>query len=139
MKPIKKQVVWCQEQIPKGAKFFNVIWMDECSVQLDNHGRLCFKRKKEKCKLKPPKTPTKATCLGRYISPRCHSNSYLQRYLNLHDTVKSCRKVFHSLWMFFQLGTTFRWTMIQSIAANTRRKALVKKSTGGKHLWKAQT
>ena len=55
MKPIKKQVVWCQEQISKGDKFFNVIWMDECSVQLDNHGRLCFR---EKRKLKPrPKHP----------------------------------------------------------------------------------
>ena len=58
MKPIKKQVVWCQEQISKGDKFFNVIWMDECLVQLDNHGRLCFRRKKEKHKLKPrPKHP----------------------------------------------------------------------------------
>ena len=54
----EKRVVWCQEQISKGDKFLNVIWTDECSVQLDNHGRLCFRRKQEKRKLKPrPKHP----------------------------------------------------------------------------------
>ena len=56
----EKRVVWCQEQISKGDKFLNVIWTDECSVQLDNHGRLCFRRKQEKRKLKPrPKHPLK--------------------------------------------------------------------------------
>ena len=56
----EKRVAWCQEQISKGDKFLNVIWADECSVQLDNHGRLCFRRKQEKRKLKPrPKHPLK--------------------------------------------------------------------------------
>ena len=41
-------------------KFEDVIWTDECSVQQDIHGRLCFRRIKEPRKLKPkPKHPVK--------------------------------------------------------------------------------
>ena len=41
-------------------EFSNVVWTDECSVQLDNHGRLCFRKKGQKKKLKPrPKHPVK--------------------------------------------------------------------------------
>ena len=34
-------------------KFENAVFSDECTVQLDHHGRVCFRRKKEPRKLKP--------------------------------------------------------------------------------------
>ena len=34
-------------------KFEDVVFTDECKVQQDNHGRLCFRKKKEPRKLKP--------------------------------------------------------------------------------------
>ena len=40
-----KRLNWCKESEEKGDQFDNVIWTDECSVQLDSHGRLCFRKK----------------------------------------------------------------------------------------------
>ena len=55
-----KRVLWCKERLEEKDQFENVIWTDECSVQQDNHGRLCFRRIKQPRKLKPhPKHPVK--------------------------------------------------------------------------------
>jgi len=43
----KKRKEWCQVQLHKNEKFENVIFSDECTVQLDYHGRLCFYKEKE--------------------------------------------------------------------------------------------
>ena len=43
----EKRLEWCQEMITAKETFDNVIWSDECSVQLDNHGRMCFRKVKQ--------------------------------------------------------------------------------------------
>ena len=67
----EKRLTWCQEMIESNDNFDNVIWSDECSVQLDNHARLCFRKVRQPRKLKPrPKHPPKIhvwagiTCRG---------------------------------------------------------------------------
>ena len=67
----EKRLEWCQETITNKETFDNIIWTDECSVQLDHHGRLCFRKVKQPRKLKPrPKHPPKLhvwagiTCRG---------------------------------------------------------------------------
>ena len=56
----QKRLEWCQERIKEKDNFENVLWSDECSVQLDHHGRLCFRKVKQPRKFKPrPKHPPK--------------------------------------------------------------------------------
>ena len=56
----QKRVDWCNEMISTNEAFDNVIFSDECSIQLDNHGRLCFRLRGEPRVLKPkPKHPVK--------------------------------------------------------------------------------
>ena len=43
----EKRKQWCQAQIHNQEKFEDVIFTDECTVQLDHHGRLCFRKEKE--------------------------------------------------------------------------------------------
>ena len=58
-----KRLEWCKKM--EKDEFSNVVWTDECSVQLDNHGRLCFRKKGQKGKLKPrPKHPVKVHIWG---------------------------------------------------------------------------
>lgn len=47
-----KRKKWCQEQIKNKERFDDVIFTDECSVQLDHHGRLCFRKEKQPRALK---------------------------------------------------------------------------------------
>ena len=56
----EKRLVWCKERLEDDESFEDVVFSDECSVEQDSHGRLCFRRKKEPRKLKPcPKHPVK--------------------------------------------------------------------------------
>lgn len=48
-----KRVNWCEERIKDNEKFEDVIFTDECTVELDNHGRICFRKIKQPRKLKP--------------------------------------------------------------------------------------
>ena len=60
-----KRIEWCQKQIDNNEKFENVLFTDECTVQLDHHGRLCFRQEGEPRVLKPrPKHPTKVHIWG---------------------------------------------------------------------------
>lgn len=55
-----KRLLWCEERLKEKDQFQDVIFTDECFVQQDCHGRLCFRRVKEPRKLKPkPKHPVK--------------------------------------------------------------------------------
>lgn len=55
-----KRKEWCQRQIDNKEQFEDVIVTDECTVQLDHHGRLCFRKEKEVRALKQrPKHPAK--------------------------------------------------------------------------------
>ena len=47
-----KRKEWCQQQLDNGEQFENVIFTDECTVQLDHCGRLCFRKEKERQILK---------------------------------------------------------------------------------------
>ena len=60
-----KRLNWCKESEEKGDQFDNVIWTDECSVQLDSHRRLCFRKKLQPRRFKPkPKHPVKVHIWG---------------------------------------------------------------------------
>ena len=61
---MEKRLSWCKQQI--SAKD-NVIFTDECCVQLDNHGRLCFRKKNEPTHEVEAKTKTshQSPCVGR--------------------------------------------------------------------------
>ena len=37
-----KRLIWCKEQLRTGEEFYNVIFTDECTVQLEQHSRICF-------------------------------------------------------------------------------------------------
>ena len=63
-----KRKEWCQQQIDNKESFSNVVFTDECTVQLDHHERLCFRKQQEARKLKQcPNHPAKVQ-LG-VISP----------------------------------------------------------------------
>ena len=56
----EKRLKWPEEQIANNEKFDDVIFTDECSVQIDVHRRKCYRKKKQPRKLKPqPKHPPK--------------------------------------------------------------------------------
>lgn len=60
-----KRKEWCQVQLDKNEKFENVVFIDECTVQLDSHGRLCFRKEKEQRLLKQrPKHAAKVHIWG---------------------------------------------------------------------------
>ena len=49
---------WCRDRLADNDTFDNIIFTDKCSVQLDNHGRLCFRKRGHIRKFKPrPKHP----------------------------------------------------------------------------------
>ena len=47
-----KRKEWCQRQLDNKENFDNVVFTDECTVQLDHHGRLTFRKEKEPRTLK---------------------------------------------------------------------------------------
>ena len=56
----QKRLAWCLDRIAAQDTFDNIIFSDECSIQLDSHGRLCFRKRGTPRKLKPkPKHPVK--------------------------------------------------------------------------------
>ena len=56
----RKRVVWCEEEIKSKDDFADIIFSDECTVQLEQHERLCFRKRKQPRKLKQrPKHPLK--------------------------------------------------------------------------------
>ena len=61
----RKRLLWCQYLQRCKERFHNVIFTDECTVQLDRHSRLCFRKKRQCRKLKPrPKHPIKLHIWG---------------------------------------------------------------------------
>ena len=62
----EKRVEWCQEQIRAGdLRFTNVVWTDECTVQLESHRWMTYHRIGEAARLKPhPKHPHKIHIWG---------------------------------------------------------------------------
>lgn len=59
------RLLWCKEQLHNDERFEDVIFTDECSVEIDYHGRLCFRKIGQLRKLKPrPKHPHKVHIWG---------------------------------------------------------------------------
>ena len=59
-----KNLAWCKEQ-KADETFDNVIWSDECSVQLEAHSLRCYRKEGQPKKLKPrPKHPLKIHIWG---------------------------------------------------------------------------
>ena len=48
----RKRLMWCKEQLRSKEDFKNVIFADECSVQLEHHSRTCFHKRFQPRKLK---------------------------------------------------------------------------------------
>ena len=60
-----KRLEWCQKQINSNEQFKNVIFSDECTVQLEQHSKLCFRKAKQPRTLKQrPKHPAKVHIWG---------------------------------------------------------------------------
>ena len=36
--------MWCKEQLRTGEEFSDVIFTDECTIQLEQHSRICFRK-----------------------------------------------------------------------------------------------
>ena len=49
---MRKRLVWCKEQLKSKENFADVIFTDECTVQLEQHSRVCFRKKLQKRTLK---------------------------------------------------------------------------------------
>lgn len=61
----EKRRRWCKIQLDNKERFENVVFTDECTVQLDHHGRLCFRKQKQPRALKQrPKHPAKVHIWG---------------------------------------------------------------------------
>ena len=45
--------MWYNKRLPKNNTIQDIIWNDECSNQLDHHGRLCFRKMHNQQRLKP--------------------------------------------------------------------------------------
>lgn len=61
----RKHLVWCQFLQRTNEKYENVIFIDEYTVQLERHSRLCFRKKHQCRRLKPrPKHPLKLYIWG---------------------------------------------------------------------------
>ena len=61
----RKRLLWCKEQLKYNEEFIDVIFTDECSVQLEQHSRICFRKQSQPRKLKPrPKHPLKLHIWG---------------------------------------------------------------------------
>ena len=41
----RKQLMWCKEQLRSKEEFSDVIFTDECTVQLEQYSRICFWKK----------------------------------------------------------------------------------------------
>ena len=135
----EKRLAWCQEMIKNKETFVTVIWTDECSVQLDHHGRLCFRKVKQPRKLNPkPKHPPKvhvwaaSHALGQ-ARLLCLKESWCQ-----HAIDQSWKQLcFHSSMQHSQTVIDSNRIMILNIQATTQRPSCTTTAlTGGKLLQK---
>ena len=47
-----KRLEWCKQQLENEEDFSDIIFTDECTVQLDHHSRICFRKKGDQRALK---------------------------------------------------------------------------------------
>ena len=120
-----KRVEWCKAMLNTKEKFQDVVWSDECMVQLDNHGCVCFHRMKEPGKLKPrPKHPVKVHIWGA-ISP-CRA-SQLVIFSGIMTAIRYCL-ILKFLEEVFPGGHRFQQDNDPKHCANYTRKFLSEKN-----------
>ena len=75
---------WCLDQVLSGdLEFKEVIWTDECSVQLESHWKITYRKEGQPMKMvSQPKHPPKVHVWGRDICKGHYSYSHLHRYTN---------------------------------------------------------
>ena len=70
----EKQLEWCCERVSEGDTFSDVIWTDECTVQLESNHAKSYHREGQPAPLNPrPKHPAKVNVWGG-ISPKGCTN-----------------------------------------------------------------
>ena len=117
----EKPVRWCKERLESNEWFVDVVWTGECSVQLDSHGCLCFRRAKEPRKLKPrAKHPIKVYVRSG-ISPR--SATQIVIFTGIMTASRYCTILEQGLLPFLCFQTTIASsrTMIPNIAAGLHK------------------
>ena len=72
-----KRLVWCKKQLRAKEDFSNVIFSDECIIQLEYHSRFCFRKTATSKALTSPQAPCKASHLGSNIIPWCSFHGYV--------------------------------------------------------------
>ena len=71
-----KGLKWCQKQLGDEEYFSEVIFTDECTVQVDHHSHICFRKNREPRALKQKaKHPAKVHIWG--------GTSYKQEFIIL--------------------------------------------------------
>ena len=63
-----KRLEWAKESI--GKDFSDVVWTDECSIQLSTHRRFCCRKKGERLKNKPRYKYIVSICMFSYYTCR---------------------------------------------------------------------
>jgi len=48
----RKRLIWFKEQLETKEDFANIVFTDECTVQLEHHSHICFRKKLQPCVLK---------------------------------------------------------------------------------------
>ena len=87
-----KRLTWCQEN--QHNDFYNVIWTDETTVQLENHRRFCHRKRGQKPRPKPRYMHCKSIsfCYVTLWCGLCISVCTLVTYFHVHvpDVYKCC-------------------------------------------------
>ena len=79
----EKHLTWCEAQLASFENFNDILFTDECSVQLDVHRRKCYRKKKQPWKLKQrPKHPPKIHVWGGISKKGATSIMLFTRILN---------------------------------------------------------
>ena len=75
----RKRLIWCKEQQRSKEDFADVIFTDECTVQLEQHNRVCFRKRLQPRTLKQrAKHPIKVHI---WFCQRSHKACYVYRHI----------------------------------------------------------
>ena len=75
-----KRKEWCKRQLDANEQFEDVIFSDECTIQLDHHARLFSQRKRKTSIKAASETPCKSTHMGWYLYEGCNQTDNIHWY-----------------------------------------------------------
>lgn len=80
----EKRLEWCRDRLSGGDTFEDVIWTDECTVQLESYQAKSYHKEGQPAPLKPrPKHPAKVN-MWAGISAQGATHSNFHRYYDCH-------------------------------------------------------